>query len=217
MLVAGHPSQFRLQAPLIHPCALRMEEASVATTMYSDAEIEIARLCWRWVAKQVEGATDLLLSFETDFLNVVVYGNQHPFPVRQRICATLRGVSWTWMAFSAWEEHFREDGNFPRQWNIVQQASGDDKSDGIVFLIFITAQHAFYSNVKIRRPMPPGWWLTLTTEEDPVVARIAEPYRKAIEAGDYSAIPPFFPGDPTGLLPDSEKVSRNRTKTDTST
>lgn len=190
---------------------------------------ELAVATWRALTQPMTGAEAVLASFEAEWALGIISGDLPNWKFERKLCAALRQVEWSWPWFAEWYASFNAAGEFPFMWRGI-----NDKGELEIVaarLLVHTASHLYYRNrrlvahtmatlngqvVRTGQPagwLPEGWFWTLADAGDPIEMRIAEPYRAAIEAGDLTHIPPFFPGDRTSLGADSHRFPRQPRQT----
>lgn len=120
---------------------------------------------------------------------------------------------WRWPLFDEWAARFAADGAWPGMWTSYGEYHAEDNDDGMLderieilhhtlnFTANTFAKFAQYLDWYGADPTP-RYVLDISSIGDGpgrIEGKIAKPFRAAINAGDHSRLPPFFPGDRTSL------------------
>jgi hypothetical protein len=124
--------------------------------------------------------------------------------------ARIAGEAWTWPWFEEWHNFFETEDLWPYMWpafepdedelddySVVERA--EFRRRAVAPLISHAAAMTAYRDVALSKAPPSAKW-RLSSTGDSTEERIANQYRPAIERGDLRVLPPFFPGDRTGLI-----------------
>lgn len=172
---------------------------------FPEADIPLALNAWRKVTNQITGADEVLQAFEKEWLTVVVTG-QTSRKLDRCLFDALEPMDWSWPWFEEWLVRFREWGAFPLMWDGIDRAEDLTEIEAVCAqLISHTSGALLYRDRQLRNyakmsPQSRERWV-LVDVGDPIEMRIAAPHRRAIEAGEFSQLPPFFPGDRTTFRP----------------
>ena len=189
--------------------------------MSADEELRpFATAAWRLVSSGIVGAQDRLQAAEPRFIACMIDG----MPRRQldrHLEQSLADAEWTWPWFEQWAVYFDRQGAWPFLWPCLEPDIDPDDDDPPVYLpaelvayrraaiaplIASVAAKMAYRDRNESRPIPKWFGWRLSMLDDKVENQIAERYRPAVEAGDLTHLPPYFPGDRTTL----QRVSRRR-------
>lgn len=138
--------------------------------------------------------------------------------LERAVADQLSEVEWTWPWFEEWERRFDEMQIWPVRWPLPfldeYEVAADYSSyelasmrrRAIAPLIVDTAFRVAYRSKHISQHVE-GWgWRLVSMPDDEAELAVARGYRDAIEGGDLSFLPPFFPSDRTSL----QSVPRRR-------
>lgn len=173
-------------------------------------ERELLHQSWRFVADGVAGAETVLARFAEPWATAIHYGDDLR-KLERRLADELHGVDWRWPWFEQWARTFLAWRAWPHMWSKIEKALADEDEDADVRdviddqvgrLIIHTAAKVFYMRRNVLKGACVDWPWRLVFIDDPggvAERRAGSPYRDAVTRGDLSVLPPFFPGDRTGL------------------
>lgn len=163
-----------------------------------------------YVVAQTTLPPEMAAELASDF-----WPGDNPRRERQILRQLLLHREWAWPLFDKWAARFAEGGSWPGMWHDYgaahaeedDEAMRDERIEILKHTLTFTAsrfrkvaQHLEWGGAD---PSAPHVLDIAIAGDAPgrVERKIAEPFRAAINAGDYSNLPPFFPGDRTGLTP----------------
>lgn len=115
------------------------------------------------------------------------------------LSARLDKVEWPWL--EEWGAGFAAEGAYPYMWRRTELNRNFTALTPRIAVLAHTITNRIYVERDIR--MGPGrfwrWALSAATGDCTVEASVADRYRAAVDSEDFNMMPPFFPGDRTGL------------------
>jgi hypothetical protein len=182
------------------------------SAMASAQDRDMARKAWDQVTGGIQGAKAELADLREPFVQAVDKGEPLT-EVEDQLQDRLAEVEWTWPWFEESYAKFDNWRMFPVLWpQLVPEPDEENpyspdelaayRRAGIAPLIAHTAAMIFFRERHLSKAHQHMKY-KLAHKGDPAEMRSASEHEAKIVAGDYSVMPPFFPGDRTALEPDS--------------
>jgi hypothetical protein len=176
-------------------------------------DIEAAGAAWDRATAGITGAADELAVFRDEFAQAIAAGGSL-HDLEDALQDALAEREWTWPWFEEWYGRFTEWGVYPFNWPPLAPTPTSDPppsaEDLVVYrraaiapLLAHTAAMIYFRDRHLSRVRPGIKW-RLALRNDEAEKRVAAEKSPAIEAGDLSELPPFFPGDRTTLTTDTQ-------------
>lgn len=160
---------------------------------------DIAAAGWDQIAATVSGAQDQLSSLRQAFVDAVVSGDDFRTLTR-KAKAVLSPAEWHWPWFNEWEARFAAAGLSPFLWpgNADEDEVDEEqvlrwRREDLAALIIQTAASRAYTLAHLANYRP-GYVVALSSLDDADRLGAADHIAR-VAAGDFTQIPPFFPGD----------------------
>lgn len=179
--------------------------------MGTSQDIEAARAAWDRTTAGITGAAEEIAAFREAFAEALAAG-ESLHALEEELQDALAERDWTWPWFEEWSATFAEWGVHPGNWPPLAPTPTPDppptaedlaeyRRAAIAPLIAHTAAMIYFRDRHLSRARPGIRW-KLAPRSDEAEQRVAAQKGPAIEAGDLSSLPPFFPGDRTTLTTD---------------
>lgn len=180
--------------------------------MASAQDRDGARRAWDQVTAGVTGAKAELADLREPFVQAIDKGEALT-EVETQLEDKLAEADWTWPWYEDWYAKFTGWGVYPPLWpplvpepDPANPYSPEElaayRKAGIAPLIAHTAAMIFFRERHLGKAHQHMRY-KLAHKGDPAEMKAAAEREGQIVAGDYSVLPPFFPGDRTALEPDS--------------
>jgi hypothetical protein len=176
--------------------------------MATAEERDLARRAWDRTASGIAGLGEVFKPLRERFVKAITEGTPLD-ELENDVIDQLAEREWTWDWFEEWRTLFAETGEFPRSWPALAPEPDPDqpyteaelaeyRRAAVASLITPTAAMVFFRDRRMSKAFGYEKW-TLAHGDDPVEERIAKDKAVAIMGGDFSSLPPFFPGDRTSM------------------
>lgn len=140
---------------------------------------------------------------------------------REAVVKALAGKKWAWPWFDQLVVAFQQVGFWPATWHDMKiappppwAAIPEEMRSSLFALTLVAAVYVTRDiNNLAESAKVTGWKLTLVPGNDacPAETYFADLHRRAVERGNYSNLPPFFPGDGTQVrIHDGKRHPRRR-------
>lgn len=181
-----------------------MGNASAASSGFAPSS-DIVRAGWDLIVGNTSIRVELAEAAYLDFHDTFVAGAS-----ARDLCTVLQRhlsrTTWHWPWFQEWHQHFAPRGEVPYLWQDLAWAaakSGGQPSDLVPLL-----EHSVSATIFRLRNL--RQWAEMAQPLFPILApvndfqgkveqRLAREMWPKIASGDWSVLPPFFPGDRTSL------------------